>query len=107
MKEENILGQRINELLDKYNKSQRNFAKDIGISEVSLSRYIRGERIPSIDVLTKIANGLYTTPNYLLGYETSGSDYNNTYFLIKKNVDNWTDMQKAKLVLALFGRYNK
>ena len=107
MKEENILGQRINELLDKYNKSQRNFAKDIGISEVSLSRYIRGDRIPSIDVLTKIANGLYTTPNYLLGYETSGSDYNNTYFLIKKHVDNWTDMQKAKLVLALFGRYDK
>ena len=107
MKEENILGQRINELLDKYNKSQRNFAKDIGISEVSLSRYIRGDRIPSIDVLTKIANGLYTTPNYLLGYETSGSDYNNTYFLIKKNVDNWTDMQKAKLVLALFDRYDK
>ena len=107
MKEENILGQRINELLRKYNKSQRNFAKDIGISEVSLSRYISGERLPSVDILTKIANGLYTTPNYLLGFELNGSDYNNTYFLIQKNVDNWTDMQKAKLVLALFGRYNK
>ena len=82
MKEGNSLGQRINELLRKYDKSQRNFAKDIGISEVSLSRYISGERLPSVDILTKIANGLYTTPNYLLGFELNGYDYNNTYFII-------------------------
>ena len=41
----------------------------VDVSEVSMSRYIHGERMPKGDVLVKIAKALQTTPEYLTGIE--------------------------------------
>ena len=40
------LGGRIAELLTQYNMSQRELADKAGITEVSMSRYIKGDRVP-------------------------------------------------------------
>lgn len=39
--------------------SQKDFAERIGITEVSLSRYLNGQRIPTFVILKKMANVLH------------------------------------------------
>ena len=52
-----------------YHISQRQLAKVSGITEVSISRYIKGERSPKTEELIKIANCLQTSTDFLLGIE--------------------------------------
>jgi transcriptional regulator with XRE-family HTH domain len=61
------IGKRILELLEQKNMTQRELARRLEITEVSVSRYINGERIPHSDVITKMAEVLNTTTDYLLG----------------------------------------
>jgi transcriptional regulator with XRE-family HTH domain len=39
----------------------------LGITEVSVSRYINGKHIPHSDILSRMAEALGTTTDYLLG----------------------------------------
>ena len=43
----NILGSRISDLLQKNGLTQRELAKQVGVTEVSISRYVNGERTPN------------------------------------------------------------
>ena len=49
------LGGRIAELLTQYNMTQRELADKAGITEVSMSRYIKGDRVPKGTTLANIA----------------------------------------------------
>ena len=55
------LGGRIAELLTQYNMTQRELADKAGITEVSMSRYIKGDRVPKGTTLANIATALHTT----------------------------------------------
>ena len=66
---ENNLGGRIADLLKQSGLTQRELADRVGITEVSLSRYISGNRTPKGPVIANIANALHTTSDYLLGTE--------------------------------------
>jgi transcriptional regulator with XRE-family HTH domain len=66
---ENHIGKRILNLLEEKNITQRDLAKMLGITEVSVSRYIKGKHIPHSDILSKLAETLGTTTDYLLGNE--------------------------------------
>jgi transcriptional regulator with XRE-family HTH domain len=101
----NTLGGRISELLEKYGLSQRELAETVGVTEVSMSRYINGDRRPKDAILKNIAQALHTTPAYLLDAE--GEDdpelvYYQTQRAIARNARNWTVKQKRDLVNALF-----
>lgn len=61
-------------LLNKNNMTQRELADRVGITEASLSRYIRGNRIPKGTVISNIANALHTTTDYLLGSEAKENE---------------------------------
>lgn len=61
------LGERITGLLDELGITQRELAERIGITEVSMSRYIRGDRTPKGPVVANMATALNTTTDYLLG----------------------------------------
>lgn len=101
----NILGDRISDLIQKHGLSQRELAEKVGVTEVSMSRYIKGERIPKGPIIANIANALHTTSDYLLGHEAetdSELDYYRTQRAIARNAKNWTQKQKADLVNALF-----
>jgi transcriptional regulator with XRE-family HTH domain len=76
----------------------------VGITEVTLSRYITGQRSPKAETVTKIATILHTSSDYLMGKDNQvrGTDYWETYFLIKKNKDEWSENQKAALIIAMF-----
>ena len=49
--------------------TQRYLAQITGLTEVSISRYITGDRVPKANVLLKICKALHVSPDYLLGWE--------------------------------------
>jgi transcriptional regulator with XRE-family HTH domain len=106
MKVETVLGTRISELLEQRGISQRELADRVGVTEVSMSRYINGGRTPKAPILANIAKELHTTSAYLLGHDTGDTDpeleYYQTQRAIARNANKWTKKQKADLVNALF-----
>ena len=62
---------RLTVLLDEHNMSQTQLAKKVGTTNVTICRYINGERIPKIDVASKIASVFNVSLDYLLGISES------------------------------------
>lgn len=62
---------RLTVLLDEHNMSQTQLAKKVGTTNVTICRYINGERIPRIDVTSKIASVFNVSLDYLLGISES------------------------------------
>ncbi len=102
---DNILGERISELLTKNGITQRELADLVGVTEVSMSRYIKGGRVPKGPIIANIALALHTTTDYLLGQEAD-DDAEHVYYIteraIARNAKHWSKKQKADLVNALF-----
>lgn len=63
---------KIEERLRAMKMSQRDLAASLGVSEVTVSRWLSGERNPSIETMNRIAQALNTTASYLLS-EAPGS----------------------------------
>lgn len=103
---QNIIGERIAGLLMEQGKTQRKLAEQVGTTEASISRYIKGDRVPKGPILANIAKALHTTTDYLLGNEKDSNDpeleYNYTQRAIARNANRWSKKQKLDLVNALF-----
>ena len=100
------LGGRIAELLSQLNMTQRELAEKVDVTEVSMSRYIKGDRVPKGPVIANIATALHTTTDYLLnGNSSESGDFESEYYmmhrLIAKNVSKMTSKQKRELINAL------
>lgn len=81
-------------LMEDFNMSQVDLSKKIGISNVTISRYLSGDRVPRLDVITKIASAFNVSVDYLLGL----SDDKNG-----ENANTNTDVDIALLAKNLFG----
>ncbi len=46
-------------------------SKKIGTSNVTVSRYVNGQRRPRFEIIVKIAEALGTSTDYLLGYSNA------------------------------------
>jgi len=80
-------------LMEDFNMSQVDLSKKIGISNVTISRYLSGDRVPRLDVIT-IASAFNVSIDYLLGL----SDDKNG-----ENANTNTDVDIALLAKNLFG----
>lgn len=60
----------LNQELQKQNISQRELANRTDVTEVSISRYCKGQRSPNADTIAKIADELHVNADYLLGRES-------------------------------------
>lgn len=60
------MGERIRKRLDEIGMSQRELADKLGITEVSLSRYITGNRVPKATVVIGMAKVLDVSVEWLL-----------------------------------------
>lgn len=60
-------GERLDTAIRDRGLKQRAFAKAIGVSEVSVSRYISGERIPKLNMVVKMADILGVSIDWLVG----------------------------------------
>lgn len=63
----NVFIRRLQDILDERDMKQKELADLIGVSEVTISRYMNGERVPRIDIISSLAKALNTTTDYLLG----------------------------------------
>lgn len=68
-----IFTERLNEMLDKRGMTQRELAEKIGKTEVSVSRYCSGQRVPKGPVIVKMAQALNVKTDYLLGHDAEDS----------------------------------
>ena len=57
---------RIEERLRAKKMTQKQFAEELGVSEVTVSRWLGGERNPTMETMERMAEVLETTPAYLL-----------------------------------------
>ena len=69
---------RLTVLLDESNMSQTQLAKKVGTTNVTICRYINGDRVPRIDVVSKIASVFDVSLDFLLGMSDTIEDENLT-----------------------------
>ncbi len=67
------LGNKLRQLRKARNLTQQQLALQIGVNKAMISFYELGERIPSPEVLRKLAFTLHTTTDYLLGIERTAT----------------------------------
>ena len=68
----------LNDLIIENNLNARTLSLSIGMGNSTITRYLNGERLPSIDYLVKIANYFNCSTDYLLGLE---DEIRNTDFM--------------------------
>ena len=97
---------RLTVLLDESNMTQTQLAEKIGTTNVTICRYINGERVPRIDVASKIAAFFFFFFDYLLGISENVDSENLTknqdldIALLMKNLyslDNNTHLSKKQI----------
>ena len=98
------IGARLQKLLYEKHMSQRELSEHIGVREGSVSRYVRGERVPKADVAARIAQALGTTTDYILGRDTSDPEisYDRLMRDVERYSGTWTKAQKIALLIQLF-----
>ena len=101
-----LLGKRIKELREKRGYTQQQLAEKVGTTNVTICRYINGERVPRIDVASKIAAIFNVSLDYLLGISENVDSENLTknqdldIALLMKNLyslDNDTHLSKKQI----------
>lgn len=98
------LGQKIQELMQRCGFTQKRLAELANVTEVSMSRYISGERDPSVETLANIATALHTTTDFLLGIkEGEDFDLGNITTLLARHAGKLDNNQKREIINALFG----
>lgn len=95
-------GGRLYAELQIHGMSQKELARKAGTTEVTISRYIKGTRIPKATMLQKISKALGTTPDHLLGIkELEDSIYKRIKAEIKEQCKHWTKSQKISLIVSI------
>ena len=98
------LGRKIQELMQRCGFTQKRLAELVNVTEVSMSRYISGERDPSVETLANIATALHTTTDFLLGKkEEEDFDLGNITTLLARHAGTLDNNQKREIINALFG----
>lgn len=93
-----MVGDRILTLVKEKKISQKDLASMIGVSESALSRYIKNEREPSIEVMANLATALDTTIDYLATGAQSETDFDEIYRLVARCAYNLTPEQKMTII---------
>lgn len=79
---------RIKDLCQRTGKTQRDVARDLGISAPTLSQYASGTRLPAPDTIIKIADYFGVSTDYLL-------EHDNTHVIAPVGYDRLTDDDKT------------
>lgn len=59
----------LNDLLIEHNLNARTLSIALGVSNPTISRYLKGKRVPTIEYLVKLADYFNCSTDYLLGLE--------------------------------------
>ena len=73
MTEQESFIKKLSILLEEKNITQRELAEKINVTEVTISRYLSGERSPRIEIVSKIAEFFGVSIDSLLGKEETAN----------------------------------
>ena len=98
-------GQRLSDLLKEKGMQQQTLAQIAGVTEAAVSHYIKGDRVPRASVMSRIAEALGTTSDYLMnGIEPdSKNEIAHAKRLIARNVKQMTREEKMEIMSILLG----
>ena len=96
-----ILAKKLKEKAKLYGVSNAEMARRLGLEERRYAHYVAGRREPDWLTLAKIAKGLKTTPNELLGFEPDYSDDENLNTLINRFVSAAHQMKISEAELCV------
>lgn len=97
----NGFGERLAKLLDTEGYTQRELANMIGVTEAAISRYLKNEREPKMEIIANLATALNTTTDYLLIGKEDTESFEETFRLVARGASMMTDDEKMKLMKAL------
>ena len=95
--------QRLRECIKRQGLTQKELAARANITDVALSRYVNGTRIPKANTLSRLLEPLHTTADYLL-YGTQPGDereIDKVIKLIEKNAAIMTKAEKLEIISIL------
>lgn len=64
-----IFGDNLRDILKEYGMTQKDLADESGLSETTISRYIKKQRIPNMKAIVNIANALDLTTDELINLD--------------------------------------
>ena len=77
------IGIKINTLLALQNKKQKDLAKEIGVSDNTISYFAKGERAPNLEQIIKMSKIFNVSADYLLGLEKEPTNDKDLQFVCK------------------------
>ncbi len=93
--------------MQKKDLSQKDLARLSGITESSISRYLRSEQRPRLDIVVNIAKALNVETTYLLDEaDKSISAYNAISTAVARYGAELTPEEKNKLISLILGSMN-
>ncbi len=92
--------ERITDIMTKRHITQKQLAEMVNVTESSMSYYLKGERTPRIDVLSRLAEVLGVSADYLLGVDTAEENEGQLQYL-QRNLGkmNQEQLDRAEKVL--------
>ena len=98
MKEKMVFKKNLRRLLEQNNLNQAEFAKKIGVTEATVSRYVNGNRIPSTKIIGKIMKTLDCTYDELF---EEGKENSQLEDIFSKMISSLNQSEKNYLISKL------
>ncbi len=101
---ERTFSDRLGELIKRKQITQRKLSEQVGVTEAAMSHYLKGDRYPRASVLSKIADALGTTSDFLMNgiISDTNAEINQAKRLIARNVTQMSVEEKMEIVSILF-----
>lgn len=94
--------ERLQQAISRSGMTQKELAEKVGITEASVSHYLKGDRMPRSAVAVKLADVLNMSVDELMGGNTETS-FDEVYKIVARSAKQLDNDQKAALVRVLFG----
>lgn len=98
-----IFSERVSLLLSQRKLTQKELATKAGVTESAMSYYVKGERTPRGEILSRIAKALDTSTDYLLGNksEVTARNDNEPLQYLQRNLGklNTEQLKRAENIL--------
>ena len=97
--------EKVKELMKNQGINQKKLSQLSGITEASISRYLKGERTARLDIIINFAKALNVTTEYLLNddEETELKPYQEIATAIARNGNALTAEEKNQLIALILG----
>ena len=95
------IGTRVGVLMRDRGLSQKELAGLVGVTEAAMSRYLKNDREPKIDVVAKLARALHTTTDFLIYGDVQESEFEEVYRAINSCTKDLDDKQRLALMKLL------